>query len=316
MATVTSVGAGAAQGTRRAARRRRRSLVVGLAFCLPWIIGLLGLHLVPVVLSLYYSFTDYDILQPPKWVGFDNYLSLFRDSVFWGAVENTVIYALMAIPAGVVFAFGLALLLNTKIRGLAIWRTIYFLPNVLPTVAVSIVWLWVFNPLYGPVNWFLDLLGLPGPGWFADEHWGKPGLVLLSLWSVGQTMVIYLAGLQDVPQELYDAADVDGASVWRKTFSVTLPMLTPVIFFNLVLSLIGVFSYFDAPFVITDGLGNPAHSMLFYAMYLYRNAFNLFHMGLASSMAWLQFLITLLVALLIFGTSGRWVYYGGGDEKK
>ena len=316
MATITSASTTKVRGQARAARQRRRALAIGLLFCAPWLINLIGLHLIPVVLSLYYSFTDYDILQPPKWTGFDNYVSLFQDQVFWQTVENTVIYAVMAIPAGILFAFGLALLLNTKIRGLAVWRTIYFLPNVLPTVAVSIVWLWVFNPLYGPVNWLLDLVGLPGPGWFADEHWGKVGLVLLSLWSVGQTMVIYLAGLQDVPQELYDAADVDGASVWTKTFRITIPMMTPVIFFNLVLSLIGIFSYFDAPFVITDGLGNPAHSMLFYAMYLYRNAFNLFHMGLASAMAWLQFIVTLVVALIVFGTSGRWVYYAGAEEKK
>jgi multiple sugar transport system permease protein len=299
-----------------ASRQNRRSLALGLLFCSPWIISLLGLHLIPVALSFYYSFTDYNVLQPAKWVGFDNFVGLFQDQVFWQTVQNTLIYAVMSIPAGVFFALGLALLLNTKIRGLAIWRTIYFLPTVLPTVAVSIVWLWVFNPLYGPVNWFLDLAGLPGPGWFADEHWGKIGLVLLSLWSVGQIMVIYLAGLQDVPQDLYDAAAVDGASVWQKTVSVTLPMMTPVIFFNLILALIGIFSYFDAPYVITDGLGNPAHSMLFYAMYLYRNAFSLFHMGIASAMAWMQFLVTLLVALIVFGTSGRWVYYGGGDTKK
>lgn len=315
MATVTpSVGRLRRRG--ELSRRQRRAALTGILFCLPWIINLVGLHIYPVVISLYYSFSDYDILQPPKWVGLSNYQELATDPVFWQTIENTLIYAAMAIPAGIIFAFGLALLLNSKVHGLAIWRTIYFLPNVLPTIAVSIVWLWVFNPLYGPINWFLDLLGLPGPGWFADEHWGKVGLVLLSLWSVGQTMVIYLAGLQDVPRELYDAADVDGAGLWTKTTNVTIPMITPVIFFNLILSLIGIFSYFDAPFTITDGLGNPAHSMLFYAMYLYRNAFNLYRMGLASSMAWIQLVITLVVALAVFGTSGRWVFYGGSQERK
>lgn len=300
----------------RESRVARRYTLLGIAFALPWLLHLLIFTAYPILASFYYSFTDYNVLKPPTFVGLENYAILFtQDDVFWVAVENTLLYAVMAIPLGIVFALLLAMLLNSKIRFLPFWRTIYFLPTLVPDVALGLMWLWLLNPQFGIINWLLGLVGIQGPGWLADERWAKPSLVLISLWGVGSTMIIYLAGLQDVPQELYDAADVDGASIWSKTRNITVPMITPVILFNLIMSVIAIFQYFTAPFVVTNGTGNPAHSTMFYAMYLYREAFTYFKMGIASAMAWMQFLFTIAMALLIFFTSSRWVYYGG-DEKR
>jgi len=305
--------------TRVAARQSkvaRRNLIMGVLFATPWLLHLLLFTAYPILASFYYSFTDFNALQAPAFVGLDNYSEMFTgDPLFWESVVNTIVYAAMAIPAGVVFALGLALLLNTKVRLLPFWRTIYFLPTLVPDVALGLMWLWLLNPQFGIVNWLLGMVGIQGPGWLADEYWAKPSLTLISLWGVGSTMIIYLAGLQDVPQELYDAADVDGASIWLKTRNITLPMITPVILFNLIMAVIAIFSYFTAPFVVSNGTGNPAHAMMFYAMYLYRNAFTYFRMGYASAMAWIQFIVTIIMTVIIFVTSNRWVYYGG-DEKR
>jgi len=314
----SDVGASAAK-TRESTRQRlieRRNLVLGLLFATPWLLHLLIFTAYPILASFYYSFTDFNLMQPPQWVGLDNYAELFtKDDVFWGAVVNTIVFAAMSLPFGIIFALSLALLLNAKIKLLPFWRTVYYLPTLVPDVALTLMWFWLLNPQFGIVNWVLSLVGIQGPGWLGDENWAKPSLVLISLWTVGGTMIIYLAGLQDVPQDLYDAADVDGASALSKTRNITLPMITPVILFNLIMSVIAIFQYFTVPFVVTNGTGNPSHSMMFYAMYLYRNGFTYFKMGVASSMAWLQFLFTIAMTLLIFFTSNRWVYYGG-DEKR
>ncbi len=300
----------------RQSKVARRNLIMGVLFATPWLLHLLLFTAYPILASFYYSFTDFNALQAPAFVGLENYQELFTgDPLFWESVVNTIVYAAMAIPAGVIFALGLALLLNSKVRLLPFWRTIYFLPTLVPDVALGLMWLWLLNPQFGIVNWILGMVGIQGPGWLADEHWAKPSLTLISLWGVGSTMIIYLAGLQDVPQELYDAADVDGASVFLKTKNITLPMITPVILFNLIMAVIAIFSYFTAPFVVSNGTGNPAHSMMFYAMYLYRNAFTYFRMGYASAMAWIQFVVTIVMTMIIFVTSNRWVYYGG-DEKR
>lgn len=306
---------------RRFSPATRRSTLLGLAFCAPWIVGLLAFRAYPIAAAFWYSFTDYHGMMAPSFVGLENYTSLFGDPDVGGSVQNTLIYTAMAIPAGIVSALGIAILLNTKMRGMPFYRTLFFLPILVPDVALSIVWLQMFNPQYGLVNALIEgtarLFGadIVGPGWLASVAWAKPTLVLLNVWLIGQPMIIYLAALQDVPQDLLDAAAVDGASWLQRLWSVTIPMVTPVIFYQLVTGLIGSLQLFTQPFVITGGVGSPAQSMMFYAMQLYREAFVYFNMGQAEAMAWLLFLAVLVLSFIIFRSSGRWVYYGG-DERK
>jgi multiple sugar transport system permease protein len=222
----------------------------------------------------------------------------------------------IALPLGLVFSYLIAVLLNSKIKGINIWRTIYFLPSVIAGVAVALLWARIFDPKFGILNPFLEKLGIQGPGWLSDPHWAISALVIMSLWGVGGNVIIYLAGLQGVPTDLYDAAKVDGATAWQRFRYVTLPMTTPVIFYNLVLGLIGTFQYFTEVYVLTNGTGNPARSTLFYNLYLYQNAFKYFHMGYASTMAWVLFIIVLGLTLLIFRSSELWVYYEGQIKGK
>jgi multiple sugar transport system permease protein len=304
-----------ARGLSPRAKQLRR-LGVGLAFASPWIIGL-GVFLVyPIAASLYYSLTEYSVLEAPKWVGLGNYRDLFfNDSLFLTATSNTAVFALMAIPVGTVFAIALALLLNMRVRFQALHRTIYYLPVLVPTVALALVWQWVLNPSYGIVNSLLDAVGIVGPGWYANEFWAKPSYVIMSLWVVGNAVVIYLAGLQDVPKDLYDAAAVDGANAWQRLLNVTLPMISPVILFNVIIGLIGAMQYFSEPYIITGGTGNPAYAAMFYVLLLYRNAFVYFKMGYASAMAWVLFVIVLAITLLLVRGSRGLVFYGGEERR-
>jgi multiple sugar transport system permease protein len=317
MAELASVAVRAQ--ARRISPTTVRNTIAGLLFASPWIAGLLLFYAYPIAAAFYFSFHDYNGLQAARFVGLENYTFMLsgQDPVFWTSVYNTLYYAVVAIPLGIVWALTLALLLNLNIRGQAIYRTIYFLPVLVPDVALSIVWVQMFNPQYGTVNTLIEfipkLLGHPiaGPGWLASQVWAKPTLVLLNLWLAGQNMLIYLAGLQDVPQDLYDAAAVDGANWWQRLWHVTIPMITPVIFFNLITSLIGTLQFFTIPYVLTGGLGTPANALMFYSMLLYRQAFVFFKFGVASAMAWLMFLAALVLTVIIFRTSARWVYYGG-----
>ena len=299
----------------RESRIVRRKLMWGLFFISPWLIGLICFTAYPIGASLVFSMTDYDIMSPPKWVGIENYVDmLFDDPLFSKSLSNTVIFALLSVPTSIAVGFGLALLLNQKALGESVFRTIIFVPTLVPSVALAIMWLWLFNPQFGVVNGLLwELFGINGPGWLTDEDWSKPTLLLMSLWTVGYGVVIFLAGLQDIPQSLYEAAEIDGASVAQKTRHVTIPLLTPVIFFQLVISIIAIFQIFTAPHVMTGGSGQPAKSLLFYVMYLYRQAFVYMRMGHASGMAWILFLIILVCTLVIFRTSG-WVHYSGGER--
>jgi len=291
-------------------RKTRIDLRNGLLFISPWLLGLIVFTVYPVVASVYFSFTDYSVLKSPRWVGLDNYVQLFtKDTLFPKSVANTLYYAAFALPLGMIGSILLALLLNKKLFGMAVYRTIFYLPNILPAIAMSVLWLWLLNPTYGLFNTILQGLGLPGIAWLTSPTWSKPSLVFMSLWGIGGSMVIYLAGLQDIPQHLYEAAELDGAGAFQKTRHVTLPMLTPTIFFNLVMGLIGVFNYFTQAFIMTNG--GPLDSTLFYMLYLYRNAFQYFKMGYASAMAWLLFMFVVVLTLLVFKSSGRWVYYGG-----
>jgi len=300
-------------GRRRWSALQRRNTINGILFAAPWIVGLLVFWVYPILASFYYSFTEFNGIQNPQWVGLQNYFDLFKDDLFRISALNTLYFAVVSIPLAIIFAFGLALLLNAKISGRVVYRTIYFLPVLVPEVALTLVWVYLFNPATGLVNVPFDWIGVRGPCWNACAAWAMPTIILLALWIIGNQIVLYLAGLQDVPQELYDAAAVDGANPLQKFGAVTFPMMTPVIFFHLVTSVIGALQFFTIPFIMTGGSGEPSNSLLFYSIYLYKNGFAYFKMGYASAMAWLMFLAILLITLVIFRSARHWVYYGGID---
>ncbi|MCG9895383.1 MAG: sugar ABC transporter permease [Fimbriimonadaceae bacterium] len=281
----------------------------GILFALPWIIGFSVFLLYPLVQSLYFSFTDYSVLRPPVWIGLKNYTNLLQDEVFIKTLSNTFLFAALSLPAGLVFSIGLALLLNTKVKGLAFYRTLFFIPSIVPPVSLAMLWLFLFRGDGGLVNLVLETVGIRGPDWLGSPEWSKPALVLMGLWGVGNAVVIYLAGLQNVPQALYEAADLDGAGPWTKTWNVTLPMISPVIQFNLVMGVIGTFQVFTIPYIMFSG-GGPDRSALFYSMYLYDNAFVYQRMGYASAMGWVMFLIIFALTMIVLRMSEKRVHYG------
>ncbi len=286
--------------------RQRRDLWLGLAFVSPWLVGFLVFTVYPVLASLFFSFTDYNVVSAPRWIGTRNYADLFSDPLFGKTLYNTLYLALLGIPFSLLVSLLIAMLLNQRVRFQGVFRTLYFLPSVVPAVAAALLWRWFLNPDYGPVNEFLWQFGINGPGWLADPAWSKPALILAGLWGVGGSMVIYLAGLQNVPVALYEAADLDGAGSWQRFRYVTLPMLSPVILFNLIMGIITSFQAFTNIYIMTGG--GPSNSTLVYALYLYQNAFQFFRMGYASAMAWVLLVITTAALALVFRTSG-WVYY-------
>jgi multiple sugar transport system permease protein len=272
----------------------------------------LGLFMLyPVLASLYYSFSEYSVLDRAHLTGLANYADLLRDELFWKSLGNTLFYSALSVPLGLGLALALALFLNSGVRGLTVYRTIFFLPALVPMVALAVLWLWIFNGEYGVLNIFLSKLHLPTPGWLTEPSWSKPALVLLSMWGTGHAMVIFLASLQDVPVHLYEAADLDGATWWHKVRHVTLPMISPVLLFNGIMGIIGSLQFFAVPYIMTPN-GQPARSAYFYAMYLYDNAFLYLKMGYASAMAWILFLLILLLTLLSLRLAGRYVHYEAG----
>ena len=288
--------------------RKRR--IQGLLFISPWLIGFIAFTLYPFVCSIYYSFTSYDGISEPVFIGLNNYKDFFEDPLIKKSLYNTFYYAVVSIPLGVVWGICVALMMNLKVRGIAIYRTFFYIPSIVPIVASSMIWLWLLNPQYGIINGLIYLIfKVPGPGWIADPALAKPSLILMGLWGIGQTALIYLAGLQDVPQRLYESAELDGASSFKKLIHITIPLISPVILFNVIMGLINTFQYFTQAYVMTGG--GPADSTLFYALYLYNNAFRYFRMGYASAMAWIMFLIILILTMVMFKSSSRWVYYGG-----
>lgn len=286
----------------------RKNLYLGLAFISPWIIGVLFLTLYPVLLTIYYSFCDYDVLSPPVWVGTLNYTDLLTDNVFWLAIWNTLIYTAFAVPLGLVLSLFIAILLNQPILGRSIFRTIFFLPSMVPLVAVAMIWLWIFNGKFGLLNYMLSCIGIHGPNWLTDPNWTKPAIVMTSLWQTGGTVVIYLAALQDVPQQLYEAAQVDGAKPWHKLWHITIPMISPVIYFNMVMGIIGSLQVFVGSYVMLGG-GGPDRSALFLAVYLYESAFKYLKMGYASAMAMLLFLLIVFLTWLATHLSRKHIHY-------
>jgi len=289
--------------------------LIGYVFISPWLIGFILLNIGPMIMSFIFSFTSYDCFSSLKFIGFNNYISMVtNDSLFKNALLVTFKYVLFYVPLRVVVALTIAMLLNQQIRGMSFYRTIYYIPSILGGgVAVSVMWKMILSK-DGAINALLGMLGLEGPNWLADPNTALFSMVIMSCWAFGSAMVIFLAGLKGIPKELYEASSVDGASPVRQFFSITLPLLSPVIFFNIVMTLIDGFQVFTQAFIMTSG--GPLNSTRFYVLYLYQNGFQYFRMGYASAMAWILFIIIMGFTLLIFKTSAFWVYYQSVEEGK
>jgi multiple sugar transport system permease protein len=324
-ASATSAPGASRTGTRRThpperpgqRAARRREMRGALLFISPWILGFLVFTLWPVIYSGYLSLTDYDVLSDPEFVGLDNYRRMVDDPKVLLSLGNTLYYTVLHVPLLVLVSLGLALLLNQAGRSAGFFRTAFFLPKMTPPVAVGILLLLLFNGQDGLVNTVLGWFGIEGPAWTTDPDWVKPGLVLMSLWAVGSSVIIFLAALRNVPQELYDSATVDGAGFWRRTTSITLPMISGTIFFVVVVNTIASFQIFTEAYTAFFGSGNTTYSndaALFYVIYLFRQAFEFLDMGYASALAWLLFVIILAVTLVQLRVSKRFVFYEGEDR--
>ncbi len=291
----------------------QREALNGILFISPWIIGFSVFMLYPLLSSIYYSFCDYSVLRPPIYIGLKNYSNLMHDEIFRIALMNTAQYAVVALPLSALVALVLALLLNTKVKGMTFYRALFYVPSLVPAVAMGVLITWIFNGQYGVLNALLapvlHVIGQKPPNWLSDPNWSKGTLIIMAAWGAGNAMVIYLAGLQDVPQQLYEAADLDGAGWWSKTWHVTLPVLSPVILFNVIMGMIGTLQVFTVPYLVSPS-GSPARSIYFYTMYLFDNAFIYHKMGYASAMGWIMFLIILALTFLSIRMSKRFVHYG------
>lgn len=279
----------------------------GWIFISPWIVGFLVFTALPILLSFYYGFTAYNIYQPPRFIGLRNFETLMSDPLFWTALYNTLYYTLISVPLMMVLSLLIALLLNSKLPGMSLFRTIFFLPSVLSGVGVALLWMWVFNPDFGLINSLLELVGIRGPLWLFSPEWSKPAMIIMSIWGLGGVMVINLAGLQSIPGALYDAAKIDGAGWWAQLWNITIPMLSPTLLFNFITLTIGSLQIFTQAYVMTDG--GPINSTLFYVFYLFNTAFENLRMGYASAMAWILFIIIVTISLIQMRLSRRWVYY-------
>ena len=293
----------------------------GYIFLSPWILGMIFFIGGPILASLILAFFQWDAFDigraAPTFIGFQHFSNLLfaEDTKFWIALWNTFYYTIFSVPLGIIGSIIVALLMNQEWKSVRVLRTIYYLPSVTAGVASAIIWVWMFNPDFGLINYGLSLLGIDGPTWLASKEWSKPALVIMSLWVVGGNMIIYLAGLQGVPRQLYEAAEIDGAGMFQKFWHVTLPMLTPVIFFNLIMSLVWSFQIFTQVYVMTQGSGGPADSTLVLVLLIYREAFQNYHLGKASALAWLLFVVIMIFTLAQFKIAGGWVHYEGELKK-
>jgi multiple sugar transport system permease protein len=294
------------RGLSAAARREAITFYICIS---PWLIGFLVFVAYPMLRSLYLALTRYQIGTDPVPIGLDNFAQLATDKNFWQSLRVTVLYVLGSVPGSTIIAIAIAMLLAQKIRFVNTWRTIYFLPSVVSAVAVAVLWSYVFQPDFGLINTLLRYLGIQGPGWLTSEDWALPSLIFMSWWTIGGQIVIYLAGLKNIPKELYEVASIDGAGPWSKFRHVTIPMLSPTILFNLVLGFIGAFQVFDGPFVLTNGAGGPNNATLTYMLNLYKQAFEFGSLGFASALAWVLFVIIMILTALIIRSSSIWVYY-------
>jgi multiple sugar transport system permease protein len=290
----------------------QREEIMAYILISPWIIGFLWFTLGPMLTSLGLSFTETDLFTS-EFVGFANYERLLSTdvtlSLFWKSLYNTAYYVFLSIPLTMIVGFVIALLLNQNIRGQSVYRILYYLPSVIPGIASALLWLWLFNPEFGVINWLLSLVGIAGPRWLYDTETAKLALVIMSLWTAGGNMLVFLAGLQGIPTQLYEAATIDGANAWRRFIHVTLPMISPTLFFVLITNIIQSFQIFTTVYVVSDGKGGPANSTMMYVLWLYLLAFRQFRMGFASALAWVFFIIIMLFTVLIFRSSSAWVYY-------
>ena len=284
-----------------------RRTLLGYIFISPFILGFLLWFLLPALIAVWLTFTDWNMISPPRFIGLGNIQHLFRDRLFVQALKVTTTYTVVSVPVGLFVGFVIALLMNTKVRGITVFRTIYYMPSIVPAVASAVLWAWILNSEFGLLNALLHAVGLPKVRWLQEPEWALPALILMSLWGLGGGMVIYLAGLQGIPEVFYEAAEIDGAGRWGKLWHVTIPLMGPVILFNLVMGIIGSFQVFTAGFLITDG--GPQNATLFYVLYLWRNGFEYLDMGYAAALAWVLFLIILGLTLFIFKYVGSMVYY-------
>ncbi len=294
---------------------RYRQTVTGYFFVSPWVLGFLLFGLYPIVMSLYYSLCRYDVLRIPQFIGLANYRDLImQDPYFWKAIWNTMYYTALRVPLSIIGSLLLAVAVNNALRGIKLFRTIYFLPSIITGVVLSVIWLWMLNPQYGLINNVLMFFGIGGPLWLQSAEWSKPAFILMSLWSIGGgRMIVFLAALQGIPHQLYEVVDIDGGGWWRKFRYVTVPLMSPVIFLWMVLEVMFSLQVFTEAYVMTQG--GPLNSTLFYNLYLYFKAFDDFEMGYASAMAWMLLVITLVVTLVQFRIGRRWVYYEGGTPR-
>lgn len=304
-----------AKKTKRPSSMKRKEAIQGYLFILPWLIGFFVFTLGPLIFSFIASFTNYDITSQMDFIGFENYERMFtRDPLFWKSLGNTLYYVVISVPATLLGAIVIALLMNQKIPGIRFFRTIYYLPSVLSGVGVYFLWMQLLSPQSGLINIVLSCFGIEGPVWLFDPNWTKPALIFMNLWKVGGSMLLYLASLQCIPTQLYEAAEIDGAGPIRKFFNITLPMITPIIFFDLVTSIIGSFQIFQEAYVMSEnGTGGPANSMLFFNLHMWNKAFVTFDMGYAMAMSWVLFLIVFVITLINLKLAPRWVYREGGQ---
>jgi multiple sugar transport system permease protein len=317
MAAIEQLDAAAGERRGDSSGLSRREALWGILFIAPWIVGFLLFTLIPMGASLVLSFTDFHILRPGEinWIGTANYTRMLNDSKLWHSLRITAWFAVLSVPAGLALTVGIAVLVNAeRLLFKRLFRTLFYMPSIIPVVAVTLIWGGVLNGQTGWINRSLAVIGIQGPNWVLDTTWVYPSLVFMGFWGIGGGMLITLAALQNVPSELYDAAKVDGAGPVRSFFNITLPMITPVIFYLLVVSLIGVSQYFTQPFVLSNGTGRPGDATMFFNINLYKEAFTFQQMGYASAQGWLMFVIVLLLTVFLFGTARYWVYYAGAEE--
>lgn len=295
-------------------RSQRR---LAMLFLLPWVIGFVCFYLYPIITTLYYSFTEYDLFSAPKWIGLENYAAMFQDENFKKALCNSLYFVVVSVVLQLGLAIFTAVLLNMNVKGKAFFRTIYYLPALVPPVAGALIWVWLFNPQYGLINAFLRMLHLPEPLWFSSAFWSKPAIIVMMLWGIGNIMVVYLAGIGEIPVELYEAIEIDGGNAWHKFTKITWPMLTPVTLFQLINGVIGGFNMFTQSYVVSltksrlpGDIGGVGNSLLFYAPNLYREGFSYLKFGYASAEAWFMLLLVLLITAVILKTAPKWVHYG------
>jgi multiple sugar transport system permease protein len=293
---------------------KRADTIAFFAFASPWILGFMGLTVIPMFASLAISFTRWNILSSAQWTGFLNYKTIFQDPLFYKSVRVTLLYTVFAVPLVIILSVFVSILLNNNLPGMRGFRTITYLPSVVSGVVVALLWTWVYNPDYGIINSGLAVFGIRGPGWIFDQHWALPSLVIMALWGIGGNMVLYLAGLQGIPTELYEAAHIDGANFFARLFSITIPGISPVLLFTLLTGIISALQTFTQAFVMTQG--GPNQSTHFYAYYIYKNAFAYRKMGEACAQAWLLFVIIFIITVWVLGATRGRIYYGssGGDK--